>query len=176
MNQLIETIESDQLKKDLPEFKVGDTISIHYQIIEGEKTRIQIFTGTVIARKGKGVSETVSIYRVAYGSAMERVLLLHSPRVTKVEVVKRGKVRKSKLYHLRGIFGKKAKIKELIVKTTSANKVTDLQEKVSSKKEASSENEESPKAPQSKKASEKKEKTEISNEEKAPEQKSKDED
>ncbi len=116
MNQLIDSIEADQLKTDLPEFKVGDTISVHYRIIEGEKERIQVFTGTVIARKGRGISETVSIYRVAYGSAMERVLLIHSPRVSKIEVIKRGKVRKSKLYYLRGIFGKKAKVKEMILK------------------------------------------------------------
>lgn len=116
MNQLIDSIEADQLKTDLPEFNVGDTISVHYRIIEGEKQRIQVFTGTVIARKGRGISETVSIYRVAYGSAMERVLLIHSPRVSKIEVIKRGKVRKSKLYYLRGIFGKKAKVKEMILK------------------------------------------------------------
>lgn len=118
MNQLIETIEAEQLKAEIPDFRVGDTVSVHYRIIEGEKERVQIFTGTVIARKGKGISETVSLYRVAYGSAMERVLLIHSPRVAKIEVVKRGKVRKSKLYYLRGVFGKKAKVKELIVKTT----------------------------------------------------------
>lgn len=116
MSQLIESIEAEQLKTDIPEFRVGDTISVHYRIIEGEKMRIQVFTGTVIARKGKGISETVSLYRVAYGSAMERVLLIHSPRVAQIEVVKRGKVRKGKLYHLRGIFGKKAKVKEAIGK------------------------------------------------------------
>lgn len=116
MNQLIESIEQEQLKTDIPEFKVGDTVSVHYRIIEGEKERIQVFTGTVIARKGKGISETLSLYRVAYGCAMERVLLIHSPRISKIEVVKRGKVRKGKLYYLRGIFGKKAKVKEKIVK------------------------------------------------------------
>lgn len=117
MNQLIESIEAEQINTNLPDFKVGDTISVHYRIIEGNKERVQVFTGTVIARKGIGAAETISIYRIAYGSAMERVIPLHSPKVAKIEVVKRGKVRKGKLYYLRGIFGKKAKIKELILKT-----------------------------------------------------------
>ena len=120
MNQIIENIEAEQMNTNIPEFRIGDTISVHYRIIEGEKERIQVFTGVVIARKGKGISETISIYRVAYGSAMERVIPLHSPKVSKIEVVKRGKVRKSKLYHLRGVFGKKAKIQERIVKTEAA--------------------------------------------------------
>jgi len=150
MNQLIESIEAGQLKTDIPEFKVGDTISIHYRIIEGEKERIQVFTGTVIARKGKGISETVSIYRVAYGSAMERVLLIHSPRVAKIEVVKRGKVRKSKLYYLRGIFGKKAKVKEMILK---AGKKSAVAEPVAPKEEEAAPEApaESPKAEEPKK-------------------------
>lgn len=117
MNQLIESIQAEQLNTNIPDFKVGDTISVHYRIIEGNKERIQVFTGTVIARKGKGSSETVSLYRIAYGSAMERVIPLHSPKVSKIEIVKRGKVRKGKLYYLRGVFGKKAKIKERIVKS-----------------------------------------------------------
>lgn len=116
MNQLIENLEGEQLKTNLPDFRVGDTISIHYRIIEGSKERIQIFSGTVISRKGKGISETVSVYRIAYGSAMERVIPIHSPRVAKIELVKQGYVRKSKLYHLRGAFGKKAKIQERIEK------------------------------------------------------------
>ncbi len=115
-SQLIDEMEAALLKQDLPEFKVGDTISVHYRIIEGEKERIQIFTGTVIARKGNGISETVSIYRTAYGSAMERVLPIHSPKIAKIEVIKYGKVRRGKLYHLRGVFGKKAKIQERIVR------------------------------------------------------------
>lgn len=113
-SQLIEQIEAEYLKKDLPDFKVGDTISVHFRIIEGAKERIQIFTGTVIARKGKGIAETVSLYRIAYGSAMERVIPIQNPKVAKIEVVKRGKVRRSKLYYLRGVFGKKAKIQEKI--------------------------------------------------------------
>jgi large subunit ribosomal protein L19 len=114
--ELIQSIEKEQLKEDLPKFKVGDTISVHTRIIEGEKERIQVFTGTVIGRKGKGLSATISLYRVSYGSGMERVFLLHSPRIAKIEVVKSGKVRKAKLYYLRGVSGKAAKVKEQIIK------------------------------------------------------------
>lgn len=113
-NPLIQSIEAGQLKTSIPDFRVGDTISIHTRIIEGEKERVQVFTGTVIARKGAGLSETVSLYRISYGSAMERVFMLHSPRIAKMEVVKSGKVRKSKIYYIRGAFGKKAKIQEKI--------------------------------------------------------------
>ncbi|NGX38037.1 MAG: 50S ribosomal protein L19 [Chlamydiae bacterium] len=128
MNQVIENMEAEQMNMNIPEFRIGDTISVHYRIIEGEKERIQVFTGVVIARKGKGISETISIYRIAYGSAMERVIPLHSPKVSKIEVVKRGKVRKSKLYHLRGVFGKKAKIQERIIKTESRAKAAPVEE------------------------------------------------
>lgn len=110
--QLIQSIEKDQLKADIPVFNVGDSISVHTRIIEGEKERVQVFTGTVISRKGKGLSATVSLYRVSYGSGMERVFLVNSPRIAKIEVIKSGKVRKAKLYYLRGASGKAAKVKE----------------------------------------------------------------
>lgn len=113
-NKVIQEIEGEFLKKDLPTFRVGDTLTVHTKIIEGEKERIQMFTGTVIARRGSGLSETIALYRVSYGAGMERVFLLHSPRVAKVEVVKSGKVRKAKLYYLRGASGKAAKVKEQI--------------------------------------------------------------
>lgn len=112
--KLMQEIEGEFLKKDLPDFRVGDTVNIHTRIIEGEKERIQLFTGIVIARRGSGLSETVALYRVSYGAGMERVFLIHSPRVAKIEVVKSGKVRKSKLYYLRGASGKAAKVKEQI--------------------------------------------------------------
>ena len=111
---MMQEIEGEFLKKDLPAFRVGDTVNIHTRIVEGEKERIQMFTGIVIARRGSGLSETVALYRVSYGAGMERVFLVHSPRVAKIEVVKSGKVRKSKLYHLRGASGKAAKVKEQI--------------------------------------------------------------
>lgn len=112
--KVMQEIEAQQLKKDLPVFHIGDTINVHTRIIEGEKERVQIFTGTVIARRGSGLSETLAMYRVSYGAGMERVFLLHSPRIAKIEVVKSGKVRKAKLYYLRGATGKAAKIKEQI--------------------------------------------------------------
>src|SRR6202162_5566356 len=108
---IIQKIEQEQLKPNISPFNVGDTVRVHTRIIEGEKERIQIFTGTVIARKGTGVSETFSVHRVAYGEGMERVFPLHSPRIAKIEVVKDGHVRRSKLYYLRGTSGKASKVK-----------------------------------------------------------------
>lgn len=110
-NAIIKEIETPFLKKNIPNFSIGDEIKVSFSIVEGEKERIQSFTGTVIARKGRSISETVSLYRIAHGSAMERVFLLHSPKITKIEVLKSGKVRRAKLYYLRGNFGKAAKVK-----------------------------------------------------------------
>ena len=111
-NPLIQKFQSEQMKKNIPEFRIGDTIRVHTRIIEeGGKERLQMFTGTVIARKGEGISETVSLHRIAYGEGMERVVYLHSPLIAKIEVVKRGAVRRSKLYYLRGTSGKAAKVK-----------------------------------------------------------------
>ena len=112
--QVIQEIEAEQLKNNIPEFNVGDTISIHQRIIEGDKERIQIFTGTVLARRGGGLSETVALYRFSYGAGVERVYLVHSPKIAKIEVVRTGKVRKSKLYYLRGTSGKASKVQEYI--------------------------------------------------------------
>lgn len=108
---IIEKLEESQLKTDIPEFRVGDTVSVHFRVVEGDKERIQVFTGTVIARKGTGLSETFSIHRVAYGEGMERVFPLHSPRIASIELVQQGKVRRSKLYYLRGTSGKASKVK-----------------------------------------------------------------
>lgn len=108
---LVQKLEQGQQKSDICDFRVGDTIRVHTRIIEGEKERIQVFAGTVIARKGSGLSETFSLHRVAYGEGMERVFLLHSPRIAKIERVQEGAVRRSKLYYLRGTSGKAAKVK-----------------------------------------------------------------
>jgi large subunit ribosomal protein L19 len=108
---VIEKLEKNQLKKEITQFRVGDTVRIHTRIIEGQKERIQMFTGTVIARKGTGLAETFSVHRVAYGEGMERVFPLHSPRIAKIEVMKEGDVRRSKLYYLRGTSGKASKVK-----------------------------------------------------------------
>ena len=108
---VVQKLESKQLKRNITPFRIGDTVRVHTRIIEGNKERIQMFTGTVIARKGTGISETFSLHRVAYGEGMERVFLLHSPRIAKIEVMKEGHVRRSKLYYLRGTSGKAAKVR-----------------------------------------------------------------
>ncbi len=123
----MQEIEEEFLRKDLPLFRVGDTLCVHNRIVEGEKERIQTFTGTLIAKKGRGLSTTVSLYRVSHGSGMEKVFLLHSPQIAKMEVLKRGRVRKSKLYYLRGTSGKAAKVREQI-----GGKKKSLQEKITS--------------------------------------------
>lgn len=110
-HRVIQKLEETQMKKEVAEFSIGDTVRVHTRIIEGEKERIQIFTGTVIARKGSGLSETFSVHRVAYGEGMERVFPLHSPRIAKIEVTKEGHVRRGKLYYLRGTAGKASKVK-----------------------------------------------------------------
>jgi len=117
---LIQKLESQQLKKAITPFRVGDSVRVHTRIIEGEKERIQVFTGTVIARKGYGLSETFSVHRVAYGEGMERVFLLNSPRIAKIEVIKEGDVRRGKLYYLRGTSGKASKVKGRIGKSSKA--------------------------------------------------------
>jgi len=109
--EIIEKVESKYLKK-IKKFNVGDTVKVDVKVFEGKKERIQSFLGIVIAKKGKGISETFTVYRNAYGSSMERVFVLNSPQITKIEVVKLGRVKKAKLYHLRGEKGKKVKIKE----------------------------------------------------------------
>src|SRR5579872_2976878 len=113
--KLIEELESEYIKKEAPIFNVGDTVRVMTRIIEGEKERLQAFMGTVVAKKGTGLSETFTIYRTAYGSSMDRVFLLHSPRLASIEVVRPGKVRRAKLYYLRGRSGKAAKIREQYV-------------------------------------------------------------
>lgn len=112
---IIEELEQSYLKKEVPVFNIGDTVKVNTRIIEGEKERLQAFIGTVVAKKGAGLSETFTIYRNAYGSSMDRVFLLHSPRIASIEVVRPGKVRRAKLYYLRGRSGKSAKIREQYV-------------------------------------------------------------
>lgn len=122
--KVMQEIEAEQLKKEIPAFRVGDTLSVQTRIIEGEKERLQSFSGTVIARRGSGLSETFALYRVSHGSGVERVFLLHSPRIAKIEVMKSGKVRKAKLHHLRGKAGKAAKVKEQIGGASHEEKVS----------------------------------------------------
>ncbi len=110
----LKLIAQDSLKADAPALEIGDTVKVHVKIREGDKERIQLFEGTIIARKGSGVSETFTVRRVSYGVGVERVFPLHSPNVAKVEVVRHGRVRRSKLYYLRDRVGKAAKVKEQI--------------------------------------------------------------
>ena len=111
MNAL-ELISSSSMKENIPAVEIGDTVKVHVRIKEGDKSRIQIFEGTVIAKKHGGISETFTVRRVAHGCGIERVFPLHSPAVDKVELVRHGKVRRAKLYYLRDRVGKAAKIKE----------------------------------------------------------------
>ena len=110
----IEAFVSEQLKTEVPQFAVGDTVKVHNLIKEGTRERIQIFEGTVIAKHGGGISETFTVRRVAHGCGIERVFPLHSPTVEKVEVVRNGKVRRAKLYYLRDRVGKAAKVKSKV--------------------------------------------------------------
>lgn len=136
-NEIIKDYQSRHQKKKVPKFQVGDTIRVHLRIIEGEKERVQIFNGTVIAKKGSGISETFSVYRHAYGSSMERVFLLHSPKIAKIEVMKSGKVRRAKLYYIRGASGKAAKIQELLGLKGAKEEEEDLLPSTSAAEEAS---------------------------------------
>ncbi|MBQ4037462.1 MAG: 50S ribosomal protein L19 [Clostridia bacterium] len=111
---MIKAFTNEQLKKEVPQFNVGDTVRVHNKIVEGTRERIQLFEGTVIAKKNGGISETFTVRRVSYGVGVEKTFPLHSPRVEKVEVIRAGKVRRAKLYYLRDRVGKAAKVKELI--------------------------------------------------------------
>lgn len=110
----LKLIAGDCIKEEAPQFNIGDTIRVDVKIREGDRERIQVFEGTVIAKKGSGVAETFTVRRVAYGVGVERVFPLHCPNVAAVKVVRRGKVRRSKLYYLRDRVGKAAKVKEKI--------------------------------------------------------------
>ena len=111
---LIKAFTNEQLKKELPEFNVGDTIRVHNKIKEGTRERVQLFEGTVIAKHGGGISETFTVRRVAYGVGVEKTFPIHSPNVEKVDIIRHGKVRRAKLYYLRDRVGKASKVKERI--------------------------------------------------------------
>jgi len=116
MNDLIREIENEQLKKEVPVFKVGDTVRVYNKIVEGTRERIQVFEGIVLKRQNGGARETFTVRRISYGVGVEKTWPLHSPRVEKVEVVRRGVVRRAKLFYLRDRVGKAAKVKEEIIK------------------------------------------------------------
>ncbi len=110
----IQAFTNEQLKTEVPSFNIGDGVKVYVRITEGEKDRIQMFDGTVIARHGGGISETFTVRKIAYGVGVEKTFPIHSPNVTKVEVVREAKVRRAKLYYLRDRVGKAAKVKEKI--------------------------------------------------------------
>ncbi|MCK6600475.1 MAG: 50S ribosomal protein L19 [Bacteroidetes bacterium] len=112
--QKIQLVESTQLKSDLPELRIGDTINVNVRVIEGDKERIQVFTGLVIKMKGSGLSATFTVRKMSNGVGVERIFPVHSPRIAGIEVVRHGQVRRAKLYYLRSLTGKASRIKEKV--------------------------------------------------------------
>lgn len=112
MSEIIRSIEKAQLRTDLPTFGIGDTVRVFVKVVEGSRERLQAFEGTVMAKRNGGIRETFTVRRVSYGIGVERTFPLHSPRVDHIEVIRRGKVRRAKLYYLRNRSGKAAKVKE----------------------------------------------------------------
>lgn len=112
MQDIIRSIEAEYVRKDLPRFVPGDTIKVHVKVVEGNRERIQVFEGTVLKIRGEGLSRTFTVRRITYGVAVERTFPMSSPRIAKVEVTRRGKVRQARLFYLRGRMGKKARVKE----------------------------------------------------------------
>jgi large subunit ribosomal protein L19 len=109
---IIQALEQEQLRKDIPSFRAGDTVRVHVKVVEGNRERIQVFEGVVIHRQGGGVRETFTVRRVSYNVGVERTFPVHSPRIDRIEVTRRGIVRRAKLYYLRNLTGKAARIKE----------------------------------------------------------------
>ena len=113
MSNVIETLERRQLRDDVPTFKAGDTVRVHFQVIEGNRRRVQVFEGIVIKRQGAGVRETFTVRKHSFGVGVERTFPVHSPKIEKIDVVAIGDVNRAKLYYLRGKVGKKARVREL---------------------------------------------------------------
>ena len=111
---IIEVLEQEQLRSDIPDFRAGDTVKVYVKVVEGTRERVQMYEGVVIARSGAGVREMFTVRRISYGVGVEKTWPLHSPHVVKVEVIRRGKVRRAKLNYLRDRVGKAAKVKELV--------------------------------------------------------------
>jgi large subunit ribosomal protein L19 len=113
MSTIIQSLEQRQLRTDVPKFKAGDTVRVHFKVIEGNRQRIQVFEGTVIKRQGAGVRETFTVRKQSFGVGVERTFPVHSPKIEKIEVGAIGDVNRAKLYYLRGRVGKKARVREL---------------------------------------------------------------
>ncbi len=143
MNKIIEAIERNQLRKDIPDFKPGDTVRVHVRIKEGNKERLQAFEGVCIARKHGGLRETFTVRKVSFGVGVERIFPLHATIIDHIEVVRRGRVRRAKLYYMRNLKGKAARIRELdtraqIAAATSSNsEVTNLTEEKNTNSQSS---------------------------------------
>ncbi|MCD2256242.1 50S ribosomal protein L19 [Agrilactobacillus fermenti] len=112
MNPLIQELTKEQLRSDIPEFRAGDSVRVHVRVVEGSRERIQLFEGVVIKRRGTGISATYTVRKISSGVGVERTFPLHTPRVAKIEVTRQGRVRRAKLYYLRALRGKAARIKE----------------------------------------------------------------
>jgi large subunit ribosomal protein L19 len=113
MSKVIETLEREQLRADIPQFKAGDTVRVHFKVIEGQRQRIQVFEGVVLKRQGAGARETFTVRKQSFGVGVERTFPLHSPKIEKIDVAAIGDVNRAKLYYLRGKVGKKARVREL---------------------------------------------------------------
>jgi large subunit ribosomal protein L19 len=118
---IIRAVEAEQLKDNAENFRVGDTIKVHYKIIEGKTERVQVYEGLVIALNNTGINRTVTVRKISYGVGVERIFPVHSPKIEKIEVSRTGKVRRAKLYYIRDRVGKAAKVKQLIKKKEKAN-------------------------------------------------------
>ena len=112
MNKIVAEVTEASLRSDIPDFRPGDSVRVHVKVVEGNRSRVQVFAGAVIARNGSGIGETFTVRKVSFGTGVERTFPLHSPIIDKIEVERRGDVRRAKLYYLRGLRGKAAKIKE----------------------------------------------------------------
>src|SRR5437588_10624263 len=120
MSKVIETLERAQLRDDIPQFKAGDTVRVHFKVIEGQRQRIQVFEGIVLKRQGAGARETFTVRKQSFGVGVERTFPLHSPKIDKIEVTAIGDVNRAKLYYLRGKVGRKARVRELRQDRTKA--------------------------------------------------------
>lgn len=112
MSSVIESLEGEQLRQDAPEFAPGDTVKVHFKVIEGSRQRVQVFEGTVLKRQGKGVRETFTVRKQSFGVGVERTFPVHSPKIEKIERTMRGDVNRAKLYYLRGKLGRQARVRE----------------------------------------------------------------
>ncbi|MCA0969162.1 50S ribosomal protein L19 [Halobacillus litoralis] len=113
MQQLLHDVTKEQLRTDLPDFRSGDTVKVHVKVVEGNRERVQVFEGVVIKRQNGGINETFTVRKVSYGVGVERTFPVHSPRIAKIERTRKGRVRRAKLYYLRNLRGKAARIKEI---------------------------------------------------------------